>query len=84
MGKGRDWETKLRGLSPSADYTDRATAAFGGFSGYRVSRGQSSGSLRPHSRLSRPEPLLSEVKRQLRKHIMRWEDAIKMDPEEMR
>jgi hypothetical protein len=53
---------KLRGLSPRANYTDRATAAVGDvsakFCGYRVPRSQRDGSLRPYSRLSRPQLLL--------------------------
>jgi hypothetical protein len=53
---------KLRVLSPPANYTDRATAACrrcsANFCGYRVPRDQRDGSLRPYSRISRPEPLL--------------------------
>jgi hypothetical protein len=44
-------ETKLRGFSPQANYTDRETAAFGksnaNFCGYSVSRGQRNGSPLP-------------------------------------
>jgi hypothetical protein len=44
-------ETKLRGLSPQAPYTDRATAAVGEvvptFAGRGVLRGQRNGSPRP-------------------------------------
>jgi hypothetical protein len=53
---------KLRGLSPRANYTDRATAACrrvsANFYGERVPRGQSDGFLRPYSRFSRPDYLL--------------------------
>jgi hypothetical protein len=48
----RSETNKLRGLIPPVNYTDRATVAC------RVLRGQHNGSLRPYSRLSRPEPLL--------------------------
>jgi hypothetical protein len=51
---------QLRSLSPRANYTDRANRRLSGklvptFVGRRVSRGQHNGSLRPYSRLSRPE-----------------------------
>jgi hypothetical protein len=54
---------KLHGLSLRANYTDRTTAACRRsdcqlFYGWRVSRGQRDGSLRPYSRFSRHEPLL--------------------------
>jgi hypothetical protein len=53
---------KLHGLSPRANYTDRATAAcrrsVANFCGYRVPRGQRDGFLWPYSRFSRQEPLL--------------------------
>jgi hypothetical protein len=55
-------EKKLHGLSPRANYTDRATA--GGrrsncqICGERVPRGQRDRSLRPYSRFSGQEPLL--------------------------
>jgi hypothetical protein len=45
-------KTKLRGLSPKANETDRATAAC------RRTYCQRDGSLRSYSRRSRPEPLL--------------------------
>jgi hypothetical protein len=53
---------KLHGLSPRANYTDRATAACRR-SDYQllrieVPRGQRDGSLQPYSRFSRQEPLL--------------------------
>jgi hypothetical protein len=56
-------KNKLRDLSPRAIYTDRATATCRRsycqlFCGYRVSRGQRDESLRPYSRISRPESLL--------------------------
>jgi hypothetical protein len=52
----------LRGPSPRANYTDRATAAcrrsyLPAFA-ETVPRGQRDGSLRPYSRFSRQEPLL--------------------------
>jgi hypothetical protein len=51
-------KTKLRGLSPLANYTDRVTAPVGEvnakFCGSRVPRGQLDGSLRPYSRFSIP------------------------------
>jgi hypothetical protein len=52
----------LHGLSPRANYTDRATAACR-WSGYQLlriegPRGQGDGSLWPNSRFSRQEPLL--------------------------
>jgi hypothetical protein len=54
--------TKLRGLSPQANYSDRATAIVGdvsaNFCGYSVLGGQLDGSLRPYSQFSRPESLL--------------------------
>jgi hypothetical protein len=62
---------KLHGLSPRANYTDRATAACRRsdcqlLEGYRVPRGQCDGSLRPYSRFARQEPLLfSQVAPQL-------------------
>jgi hypothetical protein len=49
---------KLRGLSPRANYSDRATAACreinANFCKSRVLRGQRGGFLRQHSRFSRP------------------------------
>jgi hypothetical protein len=55
-------KTKLRGLSPRTNYTDRATAPVGevtaNFCWWRVTCGQRDGFLRPYSRFSRPEPLL--------------------------
>jgi hypothetical protein len=50
---------KIRGLNPRANYTDLAPAGevSANFCGQSVPRGQRDGSLRPHSRLSRPEPL---------------------------
>jgi hypothetical protein len=54
--------TKLRGRSPQANYTDRATAACRRISanhcGYRVLRGQRNHLPRPLSRFSRSEPLV--------------------------
>jgi hypothetical protein len=54
---------KLHGLSPRANYTDRATAACRRSDCQllrieRVPRGQRDRSLRPYSRFSRQEPLL--------------------------
>jgi hypothetical protein len=50
---------KLCGLSPRANYTDRANSRLSAKLVDRVvSRGQCQGSPRPYSRLSRPEPLL--------------------------
>jgi hypothetical protein len=53
---------KLRGFSPLANYTDRATAACRRSScqscGSWVSHGQHKGSRRPYSRFSRSSPLL--------------------------
>jgi hypothetical protein len=55
-------KTKLRGLSPRANYTDRAiilsTKLVQTFFGQSVPRGQRDGSLQPYSRISGPEPLL--------------------------
>jgi hypothetical protein len=53
----------FHGLSPRANYTDRATAACRRsdcqlFADRGVPRGQRDGSLRPYSRFSRQEPLL--------------------------
>jgi hypothetical protein len=52
-------KTRLRCLSPRANYSDRRLSAklVPTFAD-RVSRGQSDGSLRPYSGISRPEPLL--------------------------
>jgi hypothetical protein len=49
-------ETKLRGRSPKANYTDRATAACVNFSGQTVLRGQ---------RNEFPRPLIPQWKRVL-------------------
>jgi hypothetical protein len=53
---------KLHGLSPRANYTDRATAACRRSDcqllRIEVQRGQRDGSLRPYIRFSRQEPLL--------------------------
>jgi hypothetical protein len=50
---------KLHGLSPRANYNNRATAACRRSDcQQRVPRGQRDGSLRPYSRFSRQEPLL--------------------------
>jgi hypothetical protein len=52
---------KLRGLNPRVNYTDRATAACRRSLCQRlliVPRGQRDESLRPYSRLSKPDPLL--------------------------
>jgi hypothetical protein len=50
---------KLRDLSPPANYTNERPPLEGevcaNFCGYRVSRGQQDGSLRPYSRLSKPD-----------------------------
>jgi hypothetical protein len=55
---------KLHGLSPRANYIDRATAVCRRSDcqllRIRVPRGQRGGSLRPYSRFSRQEPLLRE------------------------
>jgi hypothetical protein len=56
-------KTKLHGLSPRANYTDRATAACRRSDCQLVriesaTRGQRDGSFRPYSRFSRQEPLL--------------------------
>jgi hypothetical protein len=54
-------KTKLRGLSPRANYTERPPLvgeAIANFCGYRVTRGERDGTLRPYSRFSRQEPLL--------------------------
>jgi hypothetical protein len=56
-------QKKLHGLSPRANYTDRATAACRRsdcqlFADRGVPRGHLNGSLRPYSRFSRQEPLL--------------------------
>jgi hypothetical protein len=48
-------------FNPRANYTDRATAAgeiSANVCGWRELRDQHNGSLRPYSRLSRPEPIL--------------------------
>jgi hypothetical protein len=63
---------KLHGLSPRANYNDRATAACRRSEcqllRIEVPRGQRDGSLRPYSRFSRQEPLLfSRVAPQLYK-----------------
>jgi hypothetical protein len=53
---------KLRGLSPGANYTTERPPLVRGvsvnFCGWRVPRGHRDRSLRPYSRISRPEPLL--------------------------
>jgi hypothetical protein len=55
-------KTKLHGLSPRANYTDRATASCRRSDcqlfGWRVPHGQRDGSLLSYSRFSRQEPLL--------------------------
>jgi hypothetical protein len=55
-------KTKLHGLSPRANYTDRATAACRRSDCQLVriegANGQRDGSLWPYSRFSRQEPLL--------------------------
>jgi hypothetical protein len=61
-GAYKKTKTKLHGLSPRANYTDRATAACrpSDCQLLRIdsARGQRDGSLRPYSRFSRQEPLL--------------------------
>jgi hypothetical protein len=52
---------KLRGLSPSANYTERPQLfgeVSGNFCGLCVLRGERDGSPRLYSRISRPQPLL--------------------------
>jgi hypothetical protein len=52
---------KIRGLSPRANYTELPTLVgevSANFCGQGMTHGQHDGSLRPHSRLSRPKPLL--------------------------
>jgi hypothetical protein len=53
---------KIQGLSPQANYTDRATAACRRSScqllRMKVPRGKRDGSRRPYSRISNQEPLL--------------------------
>jgi hypothetical protein len=58
-------QNKLHGLSPRANYTDRATElprlvgeVIANFCGQRVPRGHRDGSLRPYSQFPRQEPLL--------------------------
>jgi hypothetical protein len=72
-------KTKLHGLSPRANYTDRATAACRRSDcqllRIKVPRGQRDGSLRPYSRFSRQEPLLFyQVAAQL--YSRRWVDPV--------
>jgi hypothetical protein len=62
LHKGQHKITPLRGLSPRANYTDLAAAAcrwsWCQICEQRVPRGKPNWSLRPYSRISRPEPLL--------------------------
>jgi hypothetical protein len=61
LGQAKKLKTKLHGLSPQANYTDRATAACRRSDCQllrMVPRGQRDESLWPYSRFFRQEPLL--------------------------
>jgi hypothetical protein len=62
LAAAEDVRKNLRGLSPLANYTYRATPFVGevsdNFCGERVPRGRRDGSVRPYSRFYRSEQLL--------------------------